>query len=134
MQHEKFTNKIELMLLNQEIYTLRLLDSPNIIKMYQCISLIRKFYIIIELCNLDQKQLKRKQSNLVIQINYQWFLEQLKKGVINRHIKPSNIYQMMAYQKQQIMIFLNGSSSISNLQCWYKTIYEPFSLNGQLLV
>ncbi|CAD8145592.1 unnamed protein product [Paramecium octaurelia] len=96
---KQLTNEVELMLLNQEIQALGLLDSPNIVKMYQCIRSQSNTYIITEYCNQgDLAQLIEKknhlQENEATQLFKQiitGFLEQTRKGIIHRDIKPSNI-------------------------------------------
>ncbi|CAD8070160.1 unnamed protein product [Paramecium sonneborni] len=96
---KQLKNEVELMLLNQEIYALGLLDSPNIVKMYQFIRSHQNTYIITEFCNQgDLSQLIEKknhlQENEATQLFKQiinGFLEQIRKGIIHRDIKPSNI-------------------------------------------
>jgi serine/threonine protein kinase len=48
------SNEIEKKLVNQEINALRLMSSPNVVKMFDCFHTQNNTYIITEYCNQGQ--------------------------------------------------------------------------------
>ncbi|CAD8074925.1 unnamed protein product [Paramecium sonneborni] len=99
IDRSKITNEVEEFLLNQEIRALSLMNSENIVKMYDYYHKPQCTYIITEYCNQgDLGQLiKRKQrideieAIKIMKHIVNGFKEQVAKGVIHRDLKPINI-------------------------------------------
>ncbi|CAD8070380.1 unnamed protein product [Paramecium sonneborni] len=99
IDRSKITNEVEEFLLNQEIRALSLMNSENIVKMYDYYHKPQCTYIVTEYCNQgDLGQLiKRKQrideieAIKIMKHIVNGFKEQVQKGVIHRDLKPINI-------------------------------------------
>ncbi|CAD8158578.1 unnamed protein product [Paramecium pentaurelia] len=99
IDRSKITNEVEEFLLNQEIRALSLMNSENVLKMYDYYHRPQCTYIITEYCNQgDLGQLiKRKQrideieAIKIMKHIVNGFKEQVAKGIIHRDLKPINI-------------------------------------------
>ncbi|CAD8058644.1 unnamed protein product [Paramecium primaurelia] len=99
IDRSKITNEVEEFLLNQEIRALSLMNSENVVKMFDYYHKPQCTYIITEFCNQgDLGQLiKRKQrideieAIKIMKHIVNGFKEQVAKGIIHRDLKPINI-------------------------------------------
>ncbi|CAK68742.1 unnamed protein product (macronuclear) [Paramecium tetraurelia] len=99
IDRSKITNEVEEFLLNQEIRALSLMNSENVVKMYDYYHKPHCTYIITEYCNQgDLGQLIKKKQRIdeieaikIMKHIVNGFKEQVAKGVIHRDLKPINI-------------------------------------------
>ncbi|CAD8158675.1 unnamed protein product [Paramecium octaurelia] len=99
IDRSKITNEVEEFLLNQEIRALSLMNSDNVVKMFDYYHKPQCTYIITEYCNQGNlgQLIKRKQrideieAIKIMKHIVNGFKEQVAKGVIHRDLKPINI-------------------------------------------
>ncbi|CAD8100839.1 unnamed protein product [Paramecium primaurelia] len=93
------SNEIERQLINQEINALKLIQSVNVIKLHDYYHTNNNTYIITEYCNQGDLGKLIQQQGIIPEVEafkilrhiINGFKEQIRKGVIHRDIKPTNI-------------------------------------------